>query len=252
MAPPAQLAQHQREEENMDARPDQEEMEQAIDKFLQLLEKQEKKKGLKHLQWRLVFSQHWTKIRPICSPRQSCACTNTLRTTGYYYLLVTRGILGYPSLLGDILGQHLISKVQVDSGRTEGCHSLFEAAGLRPSRHRYHQPPRMAVGEETSTRSTRGCGSLGAEASHWGLSVSETGGKARRNGGRQGRGEDESLGPRPAAAAGQPGAEMNETDGMSTSEGISQDKSFSNYYPDLSRVLQVLQSYPNLSRDMQV
>ena len=34
--------------------------------------------------WRLVFkfSQHWTKIRPICSPRRSCACTDTLRTTG--------------------------------------------------------------------------------------------------------------------------------------------------------------------------
>ena len=31
----------------------------------------------------LVFSQHWTKIRQICSPRWSCACTNTLRTTGY-------------------------------------------------------------------------------------------------------------------------------------------------------------------------
>ena len=33
--------------------------------------------------WRLVFSQHWTKIRPICSPRRSCACTDKLRTTGY-------------------------------------------------------------------------------------------------------------------------------------------------------------------------
>ena len=35
--------------------------------------------------WRLVSSQHWTKIRPICSPRLSCTCTYTrLRTTGYY------------------------------------------------------------------------------------------------------------------------------------------------------------------------
>ena len=36
--------------------------------------------------WRLVFFQHWTKIRPIGSPRQSCCCTDTLtvRTTGYY------------------------------------------------------------------------------------------------------------------------------------------------------------------------
>ena len=33
--------------------------------------------------WRLVFAQHWTKIRPMCSPRLSRACTYTLRTTGY-------------------------------------------------------------------------------------------------------------------------------------------------------------------------
>ena len=66
-------------------------MEQAINKFLQRLEKQEKK-GFNDLAtllsqlskpaqwsarsrpclwprlWRLIFSQHWTKIRPICSP----------------------------------------------------------------------------------------------------------------------------------------------------------------------------------------
>ena len=57
---------------------------------------------------------------------------------------------------------------------------------------------------------------------------------------------------RPAAAARQPSAEMNETYFMSTSEGISQDNSVSNYCPDLSRVMQVWLSYPNLSRDMQV
>ena len=45
---------------------------------------------------------------------------------------------------------------------------------------------------------------------------------------------------------------MNETDGMSTSAGIPQDNSVLNYYPDLSRVMQVWLSYPNLSRDMQV
>ena len=33
--------------------------------------------------WRLVFTQHWTKIRTICSPCRSCACTNTFRTTDY-------------------------------------------------------------------------------------------------------------------------------------------------------------------------
>ena len=57
---------------------------------------------------------------------------------------------------------------------------------------------------------------------------------------------------RPAAAARQPGAEMNETYGMSTAEGISQDNSVLNYCPDLSLVLQVWPSYPNLSRDMRV
>ena len=41
--PPAQSAPDPYDEENMDARPDQEEMEQAINKFLQRLEKQEKK-----------------------------------------------------------------------------------------------------------------------------------------------------------------------------------------------------------------
>ena len=49
---------------------------------------------------------------------------------------------------------------------------------------------------------------------------------------------------RPAAAARQPSAEMNETDGMSTSEGISQDNSVSNYYPDLSRVIEPAWSRP--------
>ena len=90
----------------MDVRPDQEEMEQAINKFLQLLEKQEKK-GFKDLAtllsqlpkpglykgllapclwqklWRLVCSQHWMKVRQICSPHRSCVCTDMLRTTGY-------------------------------------------------------------------------------------------------------------------------------------------------------------------------
>ena len=52
---------------------------------------------------------------------------------------------------------------------------------------------------------------------------------------------------RSAAAASQPGAEMNETNGMSTSDGISQDNSVLNYYFDisvivLSLVIQVWQS----------
>ena len=57
---------------------------------------------------------------------------------------------------------------------------------------------------------------------------------------------------RPAAAARQADAEMNETYGMSTSEGISEDSSVLNFYPDSSRVMQVWLLYPNLSRDMQV
>ena len=61
--------------------------------------------------------------------------------------------------------------------------------------------------------------------------------------------KEESL---PAAAVRQPGGEMNEMDGMRTSEGISQDNSVSNYYPGLSQIIQVWQSYPNLSLDMQV
>ena len=91
----------------MDARPDKEEMEQAINNFLQRLEKQEKR-GFKDLATLLSqlpnlaqgsarsmsvaeameagfpkFFQHWTKIRPICSPSLSSSCTDTLRTTGY-------------------------------------------------------------------------------------------------------------------------------------------------------------------------
>ena len=116
--PPVQSAPDSHNEENMDARPDAEEImeiEQATNKFLQLLEKQEKRASrtwppycyscpslslhtcplalylwqrpeAMEGHWRLVFSQHLTKIRQICSPSgpsQSCAFTNTLRTTGY-------------------------------------------------------------------------------------------------------------------------------------------------------------------------
>ena len=48
LPPPAQSAPDPHDEESMDARPDQEEMEQAINKFLQRLEKQEKR-GFKDL-----------------------------------------------------------------------------------------------------------------------------------------------------------------------------------------------------------
>ena len=33
--------------------------------------------------WRMVFTQHWTKIRTTCSPCRSCTCTDTFRTTGH-------------------------------------------------------------------------------------------------------------------------------------------------------------------------
>ena len=55
---------------------------------------------------------------------------------------------------------------------------------------------------------------------------------------------------RPAATARQPGAEMNEKYGMSTSQGISQDNSASNFYPDLfaslAFVSQLIQGYASL------
>ena len=91
------------DEELMDARPDQEEMEEAINRFLLQMEKQEKK-GFKDLTsvlsllpkpaqglfapfpWptrsRLVFFLQWMKIRLICSLHLSFACTDTRRTTG--------------------------------------------------------------------------------------------------------------------------------------------------------------------------
>ena len=90
-------------EEYLDARPDQDEMEDAINQFLVQLEKQEKK-GFKDMASVLSqlpnlaqgsvssisvadaieagFFQHWIKIRPICSLRRSFACPDTLRTTG--------------------------------------------------------------------------------------------------------------------------------------------------------------------------
>ena len=79
--------------------PDEEEMEQTINKFLQQLEKQEKK-GFKDLATLRLLSQLpkpaqgsarsmsvvEAKIRPICSPCQRFSCTDTSdmrRTKGY-------------------------------------------------------------------------------------------------------------------------------------------------------------------------
>ena len=87
------------DEEHMDARPHQEEIKKAINNFLLLLDKQEKK-GFKDLATILsqlpkpahpvcgrhylgrFFSQRWIKIKPIGSLRWSFACTCMLRTTG--------------------------------------------------------------------------------------------------------------------------------------------------------------------------
>ena len=67
--PPAQLASHQHDEQNMDARPDQEEMEQAINKFLQLLEMQENK-GFKDLA---------TLLSQLPKPAQQIAFSNSVK-----------------------------------------------------------------------------------------------------------------------------------------------------------------------------
>ena len=94
--------QHRDDGENMDARPDEEKIEQAIKKILQPSNRRRASRTWPPYRhscpsvhkgrlapclwlklWRLVFSQHWTKIRPICSLRRSCACTDTLRTTGF-------------------------------------------------------------------------------------------------------------------------------------------------------------------------
>ena len=61
--------------------------------------------------WRLVFSQHWTKIRPICYP-----VGVALYLHAQDHKLLTWDILGYPSLFDDIVGQPLISKVIQFSG----------------------------------------------------------------------------------------------------------------------------------------
>ena len=135
----------------------------------------------------------------------------------------------------------------MDSRRSHGCHRPFAAAGLRPSRHGILSLSVPADGSRgrTRMRSTSGCGSLGAgdlalgacpflrqrkgatwSSRHWQgrRGVTDSGTRSRREAARRG----------------------DENDGMSTSEGISQDNSVSNYYPDLSRVIQVLQSYPGI------
>ena len=109
------------DEENMDARSDQEEMEQAINKFLQQLEKQEKR-GFKDL---ATLLSHLPKPAPGSARSMSVAeaveagflpaldkdqadMFTPLELLLYRHAqdhrLLTRNILGYPSLYGDIVG----------------------------------------------------------------------------------------------------------------------------------------------------
>ena len=85
-----------------------------------------------------------------------------------------------------------------------------------------------------------------------GLSVSVPERLKPRKGATRSTGQVQRGVTRPAAAVRQPGAEMNETYGMSTSEGISQDNQVLNFYPDFSLIMQVWLLYSNLSLDMQV
>ena len=94
--------------------------------------------------------------------------------------------------------------------------------GSRPARFStgsQMQPLWMAVGGATSTRSTHGCGSLGAGGLAWGVYLC----LRLRRGARRSSGLGRRGVKRPAAAARQLGAEMNETYGPGTSGGISQD-----------------------------
>ena len=119
--PPAQSAPDPHDEENMDARPDQEEMEQAINKFLQRLEKQEKR-GFKDLATLLsqlpklaqgsarsmsVAEAMEAGFLPALDKDQADMFTPSelrLYQHAQDHRLLTRDILGYPSLFGDILG----------------------------------------------------------------------------------------------------------------------------------------------------
>ena len=118
-----------------------------------------------------------------------------------------------------------------------GCHSfpvsckatlllpfLTSCSTSRPARFStgsQMQPLWMAVGGATSTRSTHGCGSLGAGGLAWGVCLCLR--PSLRRGVRRSSGLGRRGVKRPAAAARQRGAEMNETYGPSTSGGISQD-----------------------------
>ena len=105
----------------MDARPDQEEMEQAINKFLQLLEKQEKR-GFKNLATLLSHlpkpAQGSTSSMSVAEAMKAGFLPALDKDQAYTFTtsellryrhaqdprLLTWDIRGYPSLFGDILG----------------------------------------------------------------------------------------------------------------------------------------------------
>ena len=100
-------------------------------------------------------------------------------------------------------------------------HSCDTSRAARSSSEPPTQPQRMAVGGATCTRSTRGCGSLGAR----GLALGACPCLRPRKGATRSSGQIRRGVTRPVAAARQPGAEMNETYGMCAFEVISQDNS---------------------------
>ena len=151
--PPAQVppsASDPHDEEHMDARPDQEEMEEAINNFLQQLDKQEKK-GFKDLASLLSLLPKPAKIgsvRSISVPEAIEAgflpapdeahgnmfTPSELRLCGHAQdHRLTRDILFYLVLSLHNLGYPILS--QMDNGRTEGYDCPFEADGLRPCRN---------------------------------------------------------------------------------------------------------------------
>ena len=105
----------------MDVRPDQEEMEQAINKFLQWLEKQEKR-GFKDLATLLSqlpkLAQGSARSMSVAEAMEAGFLPALDKDQAYMFTpselplyrhaqdhrLLTRDILGYPSLFGDILG----------------------------------------------------------------------------------------------------------------------------------------------------
>ena len=109
------------------------------------------------------------------------------------------------------------------------------------------QPLCMAAGGATCTRSTHGCGSLGAAGLAWRVCQC----LRPRIGARQSTGLGRRGVARPASAARQRRAEMNETYGTCTFEGYPGITRFRNIISNLSWVMQVNNFFSGLSWVMQ-